>query len=181
MVVFLFKIFGYKKCKNVKGQTNFFDFIIGFFVFSFIIFLFFSAYNSNYYSERDFSYISNIVLSEGVPSDWNESFYFKPGILSDNFSIDENKLFMFYNLSKKGVLKNIFKHDFLFFVFKHNESNFSDIVIINFSNGVDSFDFISSDYNFSPSNVSFNDNVKVEERFVSFNNSLYIIKFLFWD
>ncbi len=159
-----------------RSQSSFFDFIVGFFVFSIVLVLFFSASKTYYYSEKDFSYVSNIILSDGIPNDWNESYYYKPGVLSNN-KLNETKFLMLYNLSKKDSLKNIFKTNFLFFLYKHNESNFSNIIFIPVSN----VSYISTDYNVSFYNVSNFKNVKVEDRIVNYNNSLYNVKFVFWS
>ncbi len=157
-----------------KSQTSFFDFIVGFTIFVIVLLIFFNSSTFSSVKNVDSDVVVNIVLSDGIPNNWNESFYYKPGILSYN-KLNETKFLMFYNLSKKNSLKNIFNSNFMFRIYYYNNSN---IVFVNVSN----VSYISSDYNFSFDNISnFADNVKVEERIINYNNNLYIIKFLFWN
>jgi hypothetical protein len=88
-----------------------------------LIFFLYTLNTSNPESKLDsLSYdgniIANILLSEGSPSDWNESNLTSPGLLSNN-KINQTKLERFYNLSSdyentKKILNT--KFDFYFYL-----------------------------------------------------------------
>lgn len=91
---------------NKKSQSSSIDLMIATSIFSvgIIVFLIYSINGPNESTEtieslyKNGESISEIILSEGNPEDWNYSNVDKIGILTDN-KIDERKLELFYNLS----------------------------------------------------------------------------------
>ncbi len=162
------------KKENKKAQTNFFDFIIGFTIFIVVLIIFFNASQKTNYYEENKNFLSNTILSEGIPKNWNETNYYKPGILT-NKSLDEKKYEMLYNLSKKNLLKKIYKKNFMIEIYNYNGTNKNNLEIKNIS-------YISTNYNYSFNNISnYSKNIYTEERIINYNDTLYIIKFLIWN
>ncbi len=66
----------------------------------------------------DGNIITNILLSEGVPSNWTESNLIYPGLLSKN-KINQTKLDMFYSLSVNNydTTKAIFNTEYEYYLF----------------------------------------------------------------
>ena len=92
--------------KLKKGQFNFIDFIMGLVIFAILITLFF-RYSSNITKEQEGitglavegRTISNDLLSEGFPSNWNSSNVVIIGITNNNNQINETKLQNLINIS----------------------------------------------------------------------------------
>lgn len=80
-----------------KAQTWIFEFIISFLIFVGLILLVFSILNSSNKSSdynsvlKEADHISSVLMSSGVPSNWNESNLKSPGITSNN-RINTSKL-----------------------------------------------------------------------------------------
>ena len=117
-----------------KGQGWGFDLVIASIIFTFaIIFFYIFALNYSSGSEellRDLAYEGQLVadnfLSEGSPSDWNETNVFKIGILSNN-KINDTKLERFYNISNKS-----YSQTKILFAINHDYYiNFSDSINIS--------------------------------------------------
>jgi hypothetical protein len=110
-----------------RAQSWGLDLMIGMTIFSLGIFSFY-IYSLNYSSEGeealrwmlyDGNMISNVILSEGYPADWNSSSVVKIGILSEG-KINETKLERFYSLALENYseTKPLFntKYDYFFFL-----------------------------------------------------------------
>jgi hypothetical protein len=98
---------------------------VAIFTIGFLIFYFYAFNNPNESKEiiesleYDGKIISNMILSEGNPSDWTSSNVFKIGILTGNI-INQSKLDEFYYLTQIDYehTKLMFntKYDYLFFL-----------------------------------------------------------------
>ena len=120
--------------KTKKAQIWGLDLIIAVFIFSIGIVVFL-IYSINYSGEAvetfeklnyDGEIIMKNILSDGSPQNWNESNVIKIGILSNN-KVNETKLKIFYNLTKKDYHKTKLllntKYDFYFFINEGFEIN----------------------------------------------------------
>jgi hypothetical protein len=119
------------KKNNKKSQSWGMDLAIASVIFSFGIILLY-VYSMNNPNEakaniEDLSYngegISNIILSEGYPKDWDISNVVRIGILDNNSKINQTKLNRFYNLTvdnyeKTRVLFNT-RYDYIFCFFNY--------------------------------------------------------------
>ncbi|MEM0465879.1 MAG: hypothetical protein QXW97_04245 [Candidatus Pacearchaeota archaeon] len=123
--------------KYNKAQAWGMDIIIAIIIFSIGILIFF-IYSANHSLESkekldllssDGNFIMKNILSEGYPSNWNQTNVIKIGIINNN-KIDEEKLEKFYNLcqtdyNKTKLLFNT-KYDYLFY-FQNMEINSNKI------------------------------------------------------
>lgn len=110
-----------------KGQIWSFDLMVAITIFSigFLIFYFYAFNNPNESKEiienlkYDGKIISNYILSDGSPENWNSTNLIKIGILTDN-KINQTKLEQFYNFSQTNYseTKKMFntKYDYIFFL-----------------------------------------------------------------
>lgn len=110
-----------------KSQIWGFDLLIAvaIFLFGIIIFYFYAMNFNNESAEvmesliKDGNIMSNMVLSEGSPSNWTLDNVLSPGILSSN-KIDEIKLSLMINLTRDSYnfARTLFntKFDFYFFL-----------------------------------------------------------------
>jgi hypothetical protein len=113
-----------------KGQFNFIDFIIGLVIFVILI-TFFFRYSSNITKREEgitglaveARTVSNELLSEGFPCDWNSSSVVAIGITDGNNQINESKLQSLINIDYEET-RILFrtKYDYVFF-FEDNEGN----------------------------------------------------------
>ena len=111
----------YSNTNSKKGQVFTLDFIIGFMLFLMVIVLSVKILLSMPTSETDISlhresvFLSDSVLSEGYPYNWNDSTVIIPGIAKDN-RIDLQKLEYMDNLSY-GRSKTLYhiSNDYVFF------------------------------------------------------------------
>lgn len=118
-----------KKKLTKKGQVWGMDLIIAVSIFSFALTgFYFYALNEQGSSEETIESllyyareISNILLSEGYPEDWNSTNVIEMGILTDK-KINKTKLEKFYNLTQTesgyAKTKSLFNtaHDYYFFL-----------------------------------------------------------------
>ena len=112
---------------NKKAQAWGIDLMVAVAIFSMGIIIFY-VYSLNNYNETeeeieklfyDGKLISNLILSEGHPEDWNNETVIQIGILNNN-KINQTKLEKFYNLSQTNYqkTKELFstKYDYYFFL-----------------------------------------------------------------
>ena len=122
--------------KGRRAQGWGFDLVIALMIFSAVLFLFF-FYILNYSPEADKNLadmnseadsISNLILSEGRPTDWNSSNIQEIGILTGK-KINETKLYNFFNISTDNydLTKSLLKTNYEYFI------NFSETI---YSNGI---------------------------------------------
>ncbi|MEM3373868.1 MAG: hypothetical protein QXE31_01475 [Candidatus Woesearchaeota archaeon] len=134
-----------KKLK-VKSQIFYLDFILGLTIFLVIIFLAFNFIYRDKIEENNLvieaERISNILLSEGIPKNWNEdnlttniSFL---GIVSDK-SLDIEKLRALSSLCLNNYtkVKNIFSVKYDFYVYFENLNQ--EIINLTIINSTDTF------------------------------------------
>lgn len=124
-----------------KGQIWSMDLMIAVMIFSIgILIFYFYAFNGPNESkeiietlEYDGKIVTNTILSEGSPKNWNSADVFKIGILSEG-TINQSKLEEFYSMTqsdynKTKILFNT-KYDYLFFLNKNITINSTNIEYI---------------------------------------------------
>lgn len=114
-----------------KAQSWVFEYIISFLIFLGLLFLAFniltdSGEGSDYYSvKKEADFVSEVLLSEGMPSDWDHLNFVLPGLLSDGrvdvYKLEELRRIN-YNRLKSGLgVTNEFV------VFFENDSGLMDV------------------------------------------------------
>jgi hypothetical protein len=162
--------------KNKSGQAWSVDMIVALGLFSigivvFLVYSFnFSDHNRDVYEDLfyDAEFMSNILLSEGYPVDWNQGNVVQIGILSDGNKLDE-----LHNLIGNGDYertRNLFntKYDYYFF--------FSEEMVLH--EGAVPVDGLGKP-DFDPENIIEDNLIKIT-RFSIYNNkpvSVYIYLF----
>jgi hypothetical protein len=126
---------------NSKAQTWIFDFIVGFLMFVFLLFLSVNllksvdAKSSYEVINREVDFVSVALMSPGFPEYWNSSSVVVPGLLSNN-EVDMAKLQLFDSFSytrSKALLRVTGEYWFYF-------KNASGIIEVN-GKCVRGFDF----------------------------------------
>lgn len=116
---------------NKKSQTWVFDYLTGFFIFIFILLLSINliksidAHSQYENINREVDFISNALMSTGVPTNWNSSHVSVPGLLSD-YKMNQTKLENFDSLTygrSKALLQVTGEYWFYF----QNESGIMNI------------------------------------------------------
>ncbi len=124
---------------NKKSQAWGIDLMVAVGIFSVAIVVFF-VYSINQTSEaretlEDLLYngkiISNSILSEGYPENWEEFNVIKIGVLDEDGKIDEEKLERFYNFVQTDYpqTKNLFntRYDYYFFLSENMTINLEEV------------------------------------------------------
>jgi hypothetical protein len=162
------------KKKNKNAQSWGMDLAIAsvIFVFGIIILYVYSMNNPNEakMNLEDLSYqaegISNIILSEGYPNNWNITNVVRIGILDNDSKINQTKLNQFYNLTidNYGQTKIWFntKYDYTFCFPNH-------IMMIN-STSAAPYNCTGKPGNINPNSITARNLFKVT-RFVIYNNT----------
>lgn len=157
-----------------KGQAWGFDFVIGslFFIAAIIIFYFFSV-NLSSDNEEVFSkfndqavLISDSLLSEGLPADWDSSNVVRIGLFGSDGKIDEAKLANFYELATSDYSKT----RALFGISDNYFVVFTPEIAIDGS----SVEFIGAQ-------SAFYNNKVQSTRIAAYNGTIYTLKVFVWD
>ncbi|MFW6014316.1 MAG: hypothetical protein ACOCZQ_03050 [Nanoarchaeota archaeon] len=102
---------------NKKAQTWKMEFIFGFFIFIIVIAMFFTTINDLTRDDKTLEHIyiegqtiSEVLISEGAPTDWDEDNVIRPGILKEGRKIDPEKTGLLYSISETNhsLLRNAF-------------------------------------------------------------------------
>ncbi|MFT4309240.1 MAG: hypothetical protein ACMXYL_02015 [Candidatus Woesearchaeota archaeon] len=165
----------------MKGQSNFVDFIIALGIFLIILFVFISFNQSNkidYSMTGEALMISDSLLSPGIPSNWTETEYYRPGLLEDN-KLSTEKWEMFYNImiTNSSGLKSKYTllSDFMIRIGKYNGGVFTEIDVGGISH-------ITTDSDVNPLdivNMHF-DRIDRMERIIAYNGTLVIMEVIVW-
>lgn len=165
-------------CKNIKkAQIYVTDYIIALLVAILFIsvYFFYSAdvdTYENYMSDfinTEAESISYSLISEGIPNDWNKYNVILPGLLNNERSLDDSKVFSFFNMSyltQKELLKII--NEFKIYV-QDDKGN-----IISFENGTIKRDAAG----YYQENIS--DATAKIQRFIEYNNTYATLNILVW-
>jgi len=115
--------------KHKKGQFNFLDFMMGVVIFAILMTIFFK-YSSNITKKQEGitglavegKTISNDLLSQGFPSNWNSSNVVIIGITDDNNQINETKLNNLINVSYEQT-RTLFRTRYHYYFLFLNQNN----------------------------------------------------------
>lgn len=127
------------KILSNKAQTWKMEFIFAAFVFVIVIAIFFTTINDFSRDNKTLEYIyfegqsiSEVLISEGSPADWDENNVIRPGILREGRHIDNKKMELLYSLSENNhsFLRGAFGVNSYFAVYIKD----SDDEIIKFGN-----------------------------------------------
>lgn len=171
--------------KSKKSQVWITDIIISLIIFTTAILLSVKITNTAFGSDIDFEniekeadYISEILMSEGFPEDWNKSTVIRPGLLDNEKTLDINKLNNFYNLTY-SYTKTLFsiRNDYYFF-FRDNSLNKT----LNITEcGFGSEDItINENCSFDLSSLQYEDLVKIR-RFLVYNATIIEMDIYVWN
>ena len=164
-----------------KGQFNFIDFMLGIVIFAILLTLFF-RYSSNITEKQEGitglvvegRTISNDLLSEGFPSNWNSSNVVIIGITDDNNQINETKLNNLINLSYQQT-RTLFRTTYHYYFLFRNQSN-SAIKITPTQEGIGYPSVNSSNIE----NINTQKLIKIE-RIVFFRNQMAKLVLYLWQ
>lgn len=156
-----------------RGQAWGFDFVIGslFFIAAIIIFYFFSinlSDNDETFSKFDDQavLISDSLLSEGLPKNWNDDNVVRIGLLDAMGKIEENKLINFYNLVEGDYART------------RSLFGISDNYFITFTPAINiegnSVEIIGAQ------SASYRNKIQVT-RIATYNGTIYTLKIFSWD
>jgi len=164
-----------------KGQFNFLDFITGVIIFAILLTIFFK-YSSNITKSQEGitglavegRIISDDLLSEGFPSNWNSSNVVIIGITENNNQINETKLQEFINLSYAET-RNLFRTKYYYYlIFKDQDDS-----VINASPTQEGIGHPGINYS-NIDNIDTKKLVKIE-RIVFFRNQMAKMVLYLWE
>ena len=165
----------------MKGQANFIDFVIALGIFLLILFIFI---NFNQSQKTDFLLmdealmISDAILSPGIPLNWTETEYYRPGIMQNN-SLSAQRWESLNNimLVNSTELKSRYT---LLSDFMLRLGNYTDgVFVVTEINGIS---YITTDSSITPGNIMDQSFRRIDriERAVSFNGSILIMEVIAW-
>lgn len=167
-----------KSLKSKKSQAWGIDLMVAFSIFLMGIFVFF-IYSINYLGEskeilEDLAYdgkiITNAILSQGYPENWDETNVVKIGILNDN-KINETKLEYFYNLAQNNYeqTKSLFNTRFDYFYFLDEDMTINSVDIEGIGKpGID------------PDNIDAENIVKISRYVIYKDKPMTAYLYVFW-
>lgn len=164
-----------------KGQANYIDFVLalGLFLLMLFIFINFNQTQRNSYIVADEALmISDAILSEGIPSNWNESSYYRPGIITNN-KLNETRWTTMESLmtTNSTELKKRYSilSNFMIRIGNYTEGTFTPINI----NGTS---YISTDSTVNPGNIGSSETNQIDriERAIAYNGTILIMEVIAW-
>lgn len=163
--------------KSHKSQIYLTDYIVGILIFFLFISIYY-FYEPNILAKVDFERndllleaktISISLLSQGVPTNWNNNNVIRIGLTNDDQTINITKIKNFYNMSYENSTKLLnVKNDFYVFLRDKNGNQ------VSIRDGSDIFD--SHGYY----NETLSDEVSRITRIVAYNKSLYELVVYSW-
>lgn len=171
--------------KKNNGQVNFIDFAVGFsvFIIAFLLLVNYTQHTNNTFSSSNAVAFSNAILGEGIPLNWNTSYYLRPGITNSNRSISPKKWKMLYNLSKNNpeALKESFGIGDNFMM-RLNIKNGSRTITLS----AEGISLISTNYAYNFTNISDNSQGKIKkiervQRIAAYNGTPVGLEVLLWQ
>ncbi|MBN1377182.1 hypothetical protein JW949_02510 [Candidatus Woesearchaeota archaeon] len=168
-----------------KSQVWVTDIIISLIIFTTAILLSVKITNTAFGDDIDFEnvekeadYISEILMSQGFPENWNKSSVIRPGLLNREKTLDISKLNNFCNLTYPYT-KTLFsiRNDYYFF-FRDNSLNKTlNITKCGFGSG----DIITDENcSFDLSLLQYNDLVKIR-RFLVYDSTIIEMDIYVWN
>lgn len=156
----------------MRAQSTFLDFGTGFMLFAIVLLI-----SGSYLTTRtstseapDGVRISNELLSEGVPNDWNASTVIVPGVLT-NGSIDSDKWMALSNMSAEGLHSLFFLSGELFVRISRYQVHQELEILPPISTVTVDYASISSEDH---------DAISVTSRITNYNGSLAVLEVITW-
>ena len=165
----------------MKGQSNYIDFVIALGIFLIILFLFIiynHSQSQDYLIADEALMISDALMSEGIPVDWNTTHYYRPGIMSNGL-LDEAKWESFHNIMELNPedTRRLYTiaSDFIIRIGYYNNNAYNNITINNISH-------ITTDPAISPDTLPQISSERIDriERIIAYNGSLYVMEVIAW-
>ncbi len=164
---------------NKQAQIWITDFIIGFLIFSLgavmsIKFIFHMMAEDNFAEiQNEAQVISEFLMSEGVPNNWNNETVIRLGLTTDNI-LNSTKLGYFYDLNY-SVSRDYFNTKFDYFVFFQDNGTVMNITTCGYGHP----DVQTDNCSINISGLTYDDFVYVK-RLVPYNNSIIEMVIYLW-
>jgi hypothetical protein len=165
----------------MKGQANYIDFVVALGLFLIMLFLFISftqSQRAEMYASNEALMISDALMSQGIPENWTEEEYYRPGLLINN-ELSANRWVSFHNLMVADETEMQRRYTLLsqFMVRIGNYTNNEFIPM-----EINGITFITTNNAITPGDLEALDTGRIDriERAVSYNGSIVIMEVVAW-